>query len=230
MKKPKIFIACDTKKTRDVKRIISQTKTNRLNIGYKIGLEFFFTANGRNFISKLRNKEIFLDLKLNDIPNTCKAAMHSLKELKNISYLTVHTSGGLEMLKAIKKASITKNKKFKILGVTVLTSFSNSSIKKIGHTKSIKELVKKQASLAKLAKLDGVVCSGHEAKILKSICKNMEIITPGIRLPGDSKGDQKRIMTPKQAFQNGATSLVMGRSITRGDIKKNIQKLIESLN
>ena len=126
MKKPKIFIACDTKKTRDVKRIISQTKTNRLNIGYKIGLEFFFTANGRNFISKLRNKEIFLDLKLNDIPNTCKAAMHSLKELKNISYLTVHTSGGLEMLKAIKKASITKNKKFKILGVTVLTSFSNS--------------------------------------------------------------------------------------------------------
>jgi orotidine-5'-phosphate decarboxylase len=81
-----------------------------------------------------------------------------------------------------------------------------------------------------LAKLDGVVCSGHEAKFLKKICKNMEIITPGIRLAGDSKGDQKRIMTPKQAFKNGATSIVMGRSITKGNIKNNIQKLIKSLN
>ena len=134
------------------------------------------------------------------------------------------------MLKAIKKASKKNNKKLKILGVTVLTSFSNSSIKKIGHTKSIKELVRKQASLAKLAKLDGIVCSGYEAKILQSICKNMEIITPGIRLAGDSKGDQKRVVTPKQAFLNGATSIVMGRSITKGNIKNNIQKLIKSLN
>ena len=111
-----------------------------------------------------------------------------------------------------------------------MTSFSNSSIKKIGHTRSIKELVKKQASLAKSAKLDGVVCSGYEAKFLKSICKNMEIITPGIRLPGDNKSDQKRVMTPKQAFRNGATSIVVGRSITKGNIKNNIQRLIKSLN
>jgi orotidine-5'-phosphate decarboxylase len=230
MKKPKIFIACDTTKPREIKRIISQTKTNKLNLGYKVGLEFFFTAYGRNFILKSKNKEFFLDLKLNDIPNTCAAAINSLKELKNISYLTVHINGGFEMLKAIKKASKKNNKKLKILGVTVLTSFSNSSIKKIGHTKSIKELVRKQASLAKLAKLDGIVCSGYEAKILQSICKNMEIITPGIRLAGDSKGDQKRVVTPKQAFLNGATSIVMGRSITKGNIKNNIQKLIKSLN
>ena len=230
MKKPKIFIACDITKPREIKRIISQTKTNKLNIGYKIGIEFFFTSYGRNFILKSKNIEFFLDLKLNDIPNTCAAAINSLKELKNISYLTVHINGGFEMLKAIKKASKKINKKLKILGVTVLTSFSNSSIKKIGHTKSIKELVRKQASLAKLAKLDGIVCSGYEAKILQSICKNMEIITPGIRLIGDSKGDQKRVMTPKQAFQNGATSIVMGRSITKGIIKNNIQKLIKSLN
>ena len=122
------------------------------------------------------------------------------------------------------------NKKIKILGVTVLTSFSNSSIKKIGHTKSVRDLVKKQAHLAKMAKLDGIVCSGHEAKSLKKICKNMEIVTPGIRLTGDSKEDQKRVMTPKQAFQNGATSIVIGRSITMGNIKNNIQKLIKSLN
>ena len=118
----------------------------------------------------------------------------------------------------------------KILGVTILTSFSNSSIKKIGYNKSIKEIVKKQVSLAKSAKLDGIVCSGHEAKYIKKICQNMEIITPGIRLPGHSKGDQKRVMSPRQSLKNGATSLVMGRSIIKGNIQKNIQNLIKSLN
>ena len=230
MKKPKIFIACDTTSTKKITKIIKQSKTNKLEVSYKIGLEFFLSPKGRNFIEKQKREGIFLDLKLNDIPNTCASAIYSLKDLKNISYLTVHVHGGLEMLKATKKAAKKINKKLKILGVTVLTSFSNSTIKKLGHTKSIKELVKRQASLAKLAKLDGIVCSGHEAKFLKKICKNMEIITPGIRLPGDSKGDQKRIMTPKQAFKNGATSIVIGRSITKGKIKNNIQKLIKSLN
>ena len=94
----------------------------------------------------------------------------------------------------------------------------------------IKELVKKKAALAKSAKLDGIICSGYEAKLLKKICKRMDIITPGIRLKGDSAGDQKRIMSPKDAFKNGATAIVMGRSITKGNIKNNIQKLIKSLN
>ena len=226
----KIFIACDTVNLKKVNHIINQSKTNKLKISYKFGLEFFLSPKGRNFISRIKNKEIFLDLKLNDIPNTCAAAVSSLRDLKNISYLTVHVNGGLDMLKAVKKISKKINNKVKILGVTVLTSFSNSSIKKIGHTKSIKELVKKQAKLSKLAKLDGIVCSGYEAKFIKKICKNMEIITPGIRLPGDKKQDQKRVMTPEEAFKNGATSIVIGRSVTRGNIKKNIQKLIKSLN
>ena len=230
MNKLKIFIACDTNSPKKLIQIVNQSQTRKLKISYKIGLEFFLSPKGRSFISKLNKKEIFLDLKLNDIPNTCASAINSLKDLKNISYLTAHTQGGLEMLKTVKKAAKKINKKLKILGVTVLTSFSNSSIKKIGHTKSIKELVKKQANLAKLAKLDGIVCSGHEVKFLKKVCKNMEIITPGIRLVGDSKGDQKRVVTPKEAFKNGATSIVMGRSITKGNIKKNIQKLIKSLN
>ena len=230
MNKPKIFIACDTTNLKRLNQIITQSRTNKLNICYKLGLEFFLSPKGRNFIPKLRNKEIFLDLKLNDIPNTCAAAIKSLKDLKNISYLTVHTNGGLDMLKAVKKLSKKINKKLKIVGVTVLSSFSNSSIKETGHTKSIKELVKKQAALAKQSKLDGIVCSGHEAKFLKKICKNMEIITPGIRLPGDSKDDQKRVMTPKEAFKNGATSIVIGRSVTKGNIKNNIKKLIKSLN
>jgi orotidine-5'-phosphate decarboxylase len=230
MKKPKIFIACDTKKISEVKKIVAYSETKKLNIGYKFGLEFFLTVNGRKFISKLKDKEIFLDLKLNDIPNTCVAAVKSLKDLKNISYLTVHTNGGYEMLRAIKKESKNINKKLKILGVTILTSFSSSSIKQIGHTRSLNNLVKKQAMLAKAAGLDGIVCSGHEAKLIKKICEKMEIVTPGIRLLGDNNFDQKRVMSPKDAFRNGATSIVIGRSITKGNIKNNIQKLIRSLN
>ena len=229
MKKQKIFIACDSSNINKIKKIIQLTNTNKLKIGYKFGLEFFYSKEGRKFISKLKDKEVFLDLKLNDIPNTCASAILSLKDLKNISYLTVHISGGYEMLKEVKKAAKRINRKLKVLGVTILTSFSKSSIKKIGHTKSIEELVKKQAALAKSTKLDGIVCSGHEASLIRKICKRMEIITPGIRLAGDEAGDQKRVVTPREAFKNGATAIVMGRSITKGDIKNNIQKLIKSL-
>jgi orotidine-5'-phosphate decarboxylase len=126
MNKKKIFIACDTTSIKKLEKIIKQSQTNKLKISYKIGLEFFLSPSGRKFISKLKNKEIFLDLKLNDIPNTCAATIRSLSDLKNISYLTVHTNGGLDMLKIIKKTAKKVNKKLKILGVTILTSFSNS--------------------------------------------------------------------------------------------------------
>jgi len=221
-----IFIACDTTKPTEVNKIIKSTETKDLKIGYKFGLEFFYSKTGRAFLSKInKNKIIFLDLKLNDIPNTCASAIKALQDLKNINYLSVHIGGGYKMLKAIKKSS----KKTKILGVSVLTSFSNKSLKKTGHTKSIINLVIQQAKLAKLAGLDGIICSGHEAKIIKKICRKMEIVTPGIRLAGDKVQDQKRIMTAKEAFRNGATSIVIGRSITTGNIKKNIQNLIKSL-
>ncbi len=223
-----IFIACDTSNIQKVKKIIqySQIKISGYRIGYKFGLEFFYSKNGRKFIEKLKVKNLWLDLKIFDIPNTSSAAIKSLRDLKNISYVTVHMSGGYEMLKAIKKKL---NKKFKILGVTVLTSFSNSSIKKVGHTKSIKNLVRKQALLARDAKIDGIVCSAHEIKFIKKICKKMEIVAPGIRLKGDKLNDQKRVMSPKDAFENGATSIVMGRSLIKGNIKNNIQNLIKSL-
>ena len=227
--KKKIFIACDTSSTKKINQIIVNSKKENFKFCYKIGLQFFFTKKGRHFISKLKGEEIFLDIKLNDIPNTCTAALRSLKDLKRISYITAHCSGGLEMLKSIRKTSKKINNKIKILGVTILTSFSNSSIKEIGHTKSINELVKKQARLAKKARLDGIVCSGKEAKSIKKICKNMEIITPGIRLKGDKTGDQKRVVTPKQAFRNGATAIVIGRSVTDGNLKKNIKVLIKEI-
>jgi len=227
-----IFVACDTSSIFNVKKIIkqSQKKLKNYKIGYKFGLEFFYSKNGRKFIENTKVKNLWLDLKTFDIPNTSFAAIKSLKDLKNISYITVHVSGGLEMLKAVKKATKKYNRKLKILGVTILTSFSNSSIKKVGHTKSIIEVVKKQALLAKVARLDGVVCSAHEIQHIKKICKNMEIMTPGIRLKGEKSNDQRRVMSPKEAFENGATSIVMGRSIIKGNIKNNIQRLIKSLN
>jgi orotidine-5'-phosphate decarboxylase len=225
----KIFIACDTTSTKKVRKIIKDSKTNKLKIGYKFGLQFFYSKKGRFFLSKIKNNVIFLDIKLNDIPNTCSEALNSLKDIKNIKYITAHINGGYEMLRIIKKSAKKINNNIKVLGVTVLTSISNKSLKKIGHTKSLNNLVVQQAKLAKAAGLDGVVCSGHEAKKIKKICKKMEIVTPGIRMIKDKTQDQKRVITPKIAFENGADSIVIGRSITNGNIKKNIQRLIKSL-
>ena len=152
-----IFIACDTKSSKKILLIIKNSQTEYLKIGYKIGLEFFLSPNGRKFISKMKRKDIFLDLKLNDIPNTCSEAVKSLKDLKNIKYLTVHINGGLDMLKAIKKASkkLTKNKSFRS---NCFKSLSNSSLRKVGYSRPVKDIVNKQVKLAKLAKLDGIVC------------------------------------------------------------------------
>jgi orotidine-5'-phosphate decarboxylase len=228
--KRKIFIACDTIKISQINKILKNTRTDKLNVFYKFGLEFFNSKLGRTFLSKTKEKnKIWLDIKLFDIPNTVSSSINSLKDLKNLNYLTIHVSGGLEMMLAAKKAAKKTNKNLKILGVTILTSFSEKSLRDIGHMKNIKETVILQAKLAKKAGLDGVVCSGHEAKYVKKICKNMEIITPGIRMLNDSKNDQRRVVTPQEAFENGATGIVMGRSITRGNIKNNVQKLIESL-
>ena len=223
MKKIKIFIACDTNNIKKVKKIIKETQKSKIYFGYKFGLEFLNSQNGRNFISKLKNKITFGDYKLADIPNTCASAVKAVRDLK-LDYISIHISSGLKALRAAKKIS----GKTKLIGVTILTSLDNKSLKDIGFDKNIKKLVLHQARLATKAKLDAIVCSPHEIKIVKKVFKK-EIITPGIRLLGDSKGDQKRIMTPRQAFQNGATALVMGRSLT-GNIKKNIQKLIKELN
>ena len=163
----KIFIACDSSSVSEIRKIIAKTKTKKLNIGYKFGLEFLYTKNGRKFISKLQNKILFADYKISDIPNTSAQAIKSLSDLKNLNYITVHVSSGLDCLKTIKKTAKKINKKLKVLGVTILTSFSDKSLKKIGYNASVKNIVIKQAKIAKLAKLDGIICSGHEAKFLK---------------------------------------------------------------
>ena len=222
MNKKKIFIAVDTNNISKAKKIIKDTQTNKIMVGYKFGLEFFYSKDGRKFLSNLKNQIIFLDLKLNDIPNTIKSAMRSLKDLK-ISYLTVHLSSGLSALKALKKES----RNIKIAGVTTLTSLNNKDLKAIGYNKQVNELVKYQAKLATNAKLDAIVCSGHEIRSVKKVFKK-EIITPGIKIQ-NVKNDQKRIMGPSDAFSAGSNWLVIGRSITNGNIKKNIKNLLEIL-
>ena len=219
----KIFIAIDTNKLKKAKKIIKNTNTNKLKIGYKFGLEFINSKDGRHFISKIKNKIIFADLKLNNIPNTCVSTIKSIKDL-NINYLTIHISSGLEALKKAKKVS----GKTKLIGVTTLTSLNNYSLKQIGYDKKLKKLVFHQAKLAKKANLDAIVCSAHEVNIVKKVFKKV-IITPGIRF-NSNINDQKRVMTPIKAFENGSDWLVIGRPITKGNIKKNIQKLIDHLN
>ncbi len=223
MKKPKIFIACDTTNLKKVNRIIEETKNSKLIFGYKFGLEFLNSKKGRNFISKLKKKIVFGDYKIADIPNTSASAIKAVKDLK-LNYITIHISSGLKALEAAKKVS----GKTKLIGVTILTSLDNKALKEIGYNKDVKKLVLKQAKLASKAKLDAIVCSPLEIKLVKKVFKK-EIITPGIRLPGDKKGDQSRVMTPKLAFKNGASALVIGRSLTKGNIKNNIQKLIREL-
>ena len=220
MKKTKIFIACDTTNLVKVKKIINQSKTNKIKIGYKFGLEFMNSKNGRTFLAKLRKKIIFVDLKLNDTVNTMQSAVKALKDIK-INYLTVHISSGLAALKAVKKISGPT----RIVGVTTLTSLNNNDLKLIGYNKSVKNLVAHQAKLAKKANLDALVCSPYEVSAVRKIFKK-EIITPGVQI-GKKNYDQKRSMEAKKVNSDW---LVIGRAITaRGNIKKNIQNLIEKL-
>ena len=219
MKKTKIFIACDTTNLVKVKKIINQSKTNKIKIGYKFGLEFMNSKNGRTFLAKLRKKIIFVDLKLNDTVNTMLSAVKALKDIK-INYLTVHISSGLAALKAVKKISGST----RIVGVTTLTSLNNNDLKLIGYNKSVKNLVAHQAKLAKKANLDALVCSPYEVSAVRKIFKK-EIITPGVQI-GKKNYDQKRSMEAKKVNSDW---LVIGRAITaRGNIKKIFKILLKN--
>jgi len=229
MKNKNIFLAFDTSNLKKVKKIISQTQTDELNIIPKFGLQFFYSKNSRKFLENFQS-EFFLDVKINDIPQTALAAVDSLKDLKKCKYITVHVNGGLEMLKAITKKAKKINKHLKVLGVTILTSLNDKSLKEIGHTKTVKKLVLQQAELIKKSGAAGIICSAKEAKIVKKKYKNLFIVTPGIRLPGDDANDQSRVMTPKAAFKNKVSGIVMGRSLVKGNIKNNIKRLIDHLN
>ena len=224
MRKPKIFIACDTNKVSEAKRIIAQTQTNKLDIVYKFGLEFFYAKGGREFISKLKKKKIFLDLKLHDIPNTVKKSIQGLISLP-INMLTIHTSGGKDMMMAAMEA--VSGSQIKIFGVTALTSLNNDDTKQI-FQRTPSEQVNAMLDLAEQAGIDGVVCSPHELELV-SKRDSLLSITPGIRVK-ESDDDQKRVMTPKEAIELGADYLVIGRPITASkDINKSLNEIYQSL-
>ena len=185
---------------------------------FKLGLEFFakYGAEGVLAFTK-KNYPIFLDLKLHDIPNTVHRSVYELCKL-NINMLTIHLSGGLDMLLAAKKARDEVDPKVKLLGVSVLTSLNNDDLERIGCKYTSLDQVKNLYKLAEIAGLDAVVCSAQEVKSFKKDQQTIEFVTPGIRLDKEilenDISDQKRVMSPKQALKEGSNYLVIGRSIT----------------
>ena len=222
-----LFFAVDTSNIKKAKKIIRHTKPYKLIP--KFGLQFFYSKNGRKFL-KNYNSEFFLDIKASDIPQTISSALHSIKDLKKIRYITVMASVGLEGLKAFKKQAQKINSKIIVLGVTILTSLNNKSLKEIGYKDKVEKLVLKQAGLLKKAGIRGIVASANEAKIIRKKYKNFFIVTPGIRLPGDKTNDQSRFNTPNFSFKAGTSAIVLGRSIHSGNVKRNVKRLIDHLN
>lgn len=199
---------------------------------YKVGMELFY-GTGNEIIKYLKgyNKKVFLDLKLHDIPNTVGSAVRVLTAL-DVDMMNLHVTGGREMMKAAVKAAkeaaceLDKEPPA-IIGVTVLTSIGSSEWQELNYKLSIKEQVIEISKLAKDAGLSGVVASPEEAGAIKKACGNdFLIVTPGIRMAGDSKDDQSRIATPKDAMKEGATHIVVGRPINRADDPKAAAKAI----
>ena len=189
--------------------------------GFKLGLEFF-TAQGPKGVAQVQKASdlpVFLDLKLNDIPNTVAGAVHAIAPL-GVFMITVHTNGGRAMMEAAAEAASeaaydTVKARPLIVGVTVLTSFDSDDLSEVGVDSSVADQVRRMAELAKLSGLDGIVCSPREVAMLRNdLGEGFKLVTPGVRPEWASHDDQKRIMTPLEAVSSGADYLVIGRPIT----------------
>ena len=194
--------------------------------GVKIGTELYATC-GAEGLKKFKELEleIFLDLKLHDIPNQVKKTVTALTSFQNIKYLTIHTSGNYEMLKAAKEAC----RKIELLGVTVLTS--ETDLESIGVKNSVKDQIKLLANLAIKSGLSGVIASAQDISLIRSLSKELKIFCPGIR-SGEDKQDQKRVMS-YASFSKVADDkcfAVIGRPIIEGNPVQNIKKIIQSAN
>tara|TARA_B110000438_G_scaffold288994_1_gene323079 strand:+ start:1000 stop:1686 length:687 start_codon:yes stop_codon:yes gene_type:complete len=224
----KIIIALDTTNLNEAINITKKIKNKIFTI--KLGLEFF-NAHGKEGIKKFNEigiNNIMLDLKLKDIPETVYKAIKALDGIK-FGFLTVHGQGGKSMIEKAKKAAKEIKALPKILMVTILTSLSDEDLRDMGNNATIENQVKSLATMAKSMDV-GIVCSGHEAKnVRKIIGTNLLIFTPGIRMSNDKKDDQRRVCTPTESLKNGADKIIMGRSIIKGDIEKNLNIVIKSL-
>ena len=224
MKKFKAFIALDA--TNNKKNIEVVKKLHKLVYGFKVGYRSFYNKDADKLIAEIKRKKskLFLDLKLHDIPNTVSSAIESLKNI-NPDFLTLHISGGEEMLKIALKNIKKFNLKTKVLGVTLLTSLDGKDSKKIYGEKDTNKLIKKLALIASNAKIAGLICSGQDLKSLKSFKKLLKI-TPGVKLL-DRKDDQKRVSFVHDALNSGANFVVIGRELINA---KDPMKLLNEYN
>ena len=224
----KIILALDTT---DVHQALETTKKIIDKIfTVKLGLEFF-NANGKSGIQKFNNigvNNLMLDLKLKDIPQTVYKAIKALDNIK-FGFLTIHAQGGKAMIEKAKEAASEIKSQPKILMVTILTSLNDHDLKIMGNDRSVMQQVEHFAKIAKEMGV-GVVCSGHEAKTVRKILgSNLQIFTPGVRMPNDNSDDQQRVCTPLESIKNGSDKIIMGRSLIKGNIEENLNQVAESI-
>ncbi len=218
-----LYVAIDTPDIERAKEIAAKVKGHVG--GIKLGLEFF-SANGRHGVREMTTigLPIFLDLKLHDIPNTVAKAVQALRPLKP-AILTVHASGGRAMMEDAKAAAPEGTK---VVGVTVLTSLDTDDLASIGLSGDPHEQVARLTLLAKEAGLDGIVCSGNEVRAAKKLWPKGFFVVPGVRPSNGHVGDQKRVVTPREALDAGASILVVGRPITQAEHPGNAARSIEA--
>ena len=224
----KIILALDTT---DVHQALETTEKIIDKIfTVKLGLEFF-NANGKSGIQKFNNigvNNLMLDLKLKDIPQTVYKAIKALDDIK-FGFLTIHAQGGKAMIEKAKEAASEIKSQPKILMVTILTSLNDNDLKIMGNDSGVMQQVEHFAKMANEMGV-GVVCSGHEAKTVRKILgSNLQIFTPGVRMPNDNSDDQQRVCTPLESIKNGSDKIIMGRSLIKGNIEENLNQVAESI-
>ena len=224
----RIILALDTTNL-DVAIDISKKVKNKI-FTVKLGLEFF-NAHGKEGIKKFNKigiTNLMLDLKINDIPETVYKSIKALDDI-NFGFLTIHGQGGKSMIQKAKKAAEEIKSKPKIMMVTILTALNDKDLKDIGNNNSVDSQVQALAKVAKEMDV-GVVCSGHEAKIVRNLIgPNLLIFTPGIRMKNENVNDQQRVCTPNESLTNGSDKIIMGRSLLNGDVEKNLNRVSNSI-
>ena len=224
----RIILALDTTNLTEAINIAKKVKNKIFTI--KLGLEFF-NAHGKEGVKKFNKMGItnlMLDLKLKDIPETVYKAIKALDDIK-FGFLTIHGQGGRSMIDKARKAAEEIKSQPKIMMVTILTALSDEDLKIMGSNSTVTKQVEKLANLAKEMNVN-VVCSGHEAKFVRKILgSNLLIFTPGIRMDNDNKHDQQRVCTPTESIKNGSDKIIMGRSLLKGNIEENLDKVEKSL-
>ena len=220
-----IFVACDVSTQKEILDLLELIHKDIS--GIKIGLQYITQRSPEEIreLSKFK-KPIFYDGKFFDIKNTLVESVKSLKNL-NVEYATVHLLNGFDALEAANQAAQEIN--LNLLGVSILTSFTDKDLENLGFNSRIEDQVKKLIKIAVKANLYGVICSPLEIKMIKKIAPKLKCFTPGIRME-DTKDDQKRTMSANEAIKEGSDCLIIGRPITKGNPKENIKKILSSID